>query len=298
MFIKEFIQQLKNLWPLIAVGGIGLAALGAESPQPDTYQTKGVVRSVKTNENSVVIAHEEIPGYMEAMTMPFSVKDPQELAGIKPGDTITFRVNVLETEGWIDRLVKVDNILTNTVSPSQETFHISPMVEELKVGDKLPNYTFTNEFNKVVSLEQFRGKAVAFTFIFTRCPFPDFCPRLNNYFSEAARLLSMRPNGPYNWHLLSISFDIKRDTPAVLLDYARKFRYDPSSWSFLTSDLITVESLGEHFGLTFWKEGESISHNMRTVVLNPEGRVHHIFIGNKWKPSELAAEMLEAMGVK
>lgn len=298
MFIKEVFQQSINLWMLAAAIGISVVARGGDSPQAETYQTKGVIRSVKTNENSVVIAHEEIPGYMEAMTMPFSVKDPKEISGLKPGDTVTFRLNVNETEGWIDRLVKVDTIVTNTVSPAEETFHISPMVDELKVGDKVPNYTFTNELNKVVSLERLRGKAVAFTFIFTRCPFPDFCPRLNNNFSEVARLLNRRPSGPYNWQLLSISFDIKRDTPPVLLDYARKFRYDPSSWSFLTSDLLTVEALGEHFGLTFWKEGESLSHNMRTVVLDPEGRVQKIFIGNKWTPAELAAELLKAMGVK
>jgi protein SCO1/2 len=268
-----------------------------QPPAQQTYQVAGVVKELRPDSKSAVIAHEEIPGYMEAMTMPFPVKDVQELADLKPGDKVTFRLIVTPNEGWIDRVTKVD-APSDQAAKVEETFHIARNVEPLNVGDVVPEYHFTNELGQAVSLSQFRGKAVAFTFFFTRCPFPNFCPRLSNNFEEAQRKLLASPQGPKNWHLLSISFDTRRDTPVVLRHYAQKYGYDPKYWSFLSGDLVEIDALGEQFGEAFWREGESMSHNQRTVVLDTRGRVQRVFIGNEWKTEDLVAEITKAAVVK
>jgi protein SCO1/2 len=260
------------------------------------YQVTGVVKEIKPDGKTAVIAHEAIPGYMEAMTMPLPVKDPRELANLKPGDRITFRMIVAATEGWIDRVAKVDAAQEQTAAV-EPTFHIARNVEPLNVGDLVPEYHFTNELGKAVSLSQFHGRALALTFFFTRCPFPNFCPRLSNNFEEAQQKLLAMQNRPKNWHLLSISFDTKRDTPNVLHYYAKKYQYDPKHWSFVTGDLAEIDALAEQFGEIFWREGDSMSHNQRTVVLDTRGRVQRVFIGNEWQVDELIAEIVKAAAV-
>ena len=265
-------------------------------PQQTNYQVAGVLKEIKADGQTAVIAHEAIPGYMEAMTMPLPVKDRQELAGLKPGDHLTFRMVVTPREGWIDRLTKVDGA-TNEVAKPEETFHVARMVDSLEIGDTVPDYRFTNELGKAISLQQFRGQAVAFTFFFTRCPFPNFCPRLSNNFGEAQqKLLAMR-KAPKNWRLLSISFDA-RDTPVALHHYARKYGYEPKYWSFVTGSLLDIEALGDSVGEAFWREGDSLGHNQRTVVLDTRGRLTKIFIGNEWKVDDLVSEIVKAAAVR
>lgn len=268
----------------------------AEATNRQTYQVTGVIREIKPDRMTAVIAHEAIPGYMEAMIMPLPVKDPQELATLKAGDRVTFRMIVTGTEGWIDRVTKVDSAV-KPVAPVEPTFHIARNVEPLNLGDTVPEYHFTNELGKAVSLSQFRDQAVALTFFFTRCPFPNFCPRLSSNFEEAQQKLKAMPQGPTNWHLLSISFDTQRDTPNVLHYYARKYQYNPQRWSFVTGDLVEIEALADQVGEMFWREGDSMSHNQRTVVLDTRGRLQRIFIGNEWKVDDLVAEMIKAAAV-
>ena len=142
---------------------------------PSVYQVKGTVREVMTEKKTVTIAHEEIPGYMEAMTMDFSVTNAAELTGLHPGDVINFRMTVTPDDGWIDQIRKTGQ--TNAIAPPPETFRRARYVEPVTVGDVMPDYTFTNELGKIVRLSDLKGKAYAFNFIFIRCPFPTFCPR-------------------------------------------------------------------------------------------------------------------------
>jgi protein SCO1/2 len=165
----------------------------------------------------------------------------------------------------------------------------------LAVGDLLPEYQFTNEMGQAVSTRQFLGQAVALTFIFTSCPFPEYCPRMSNNFREAMDKLKSAPGAPTNWHLLSISFDTKVDSPEQLRAYAGMQHYDPARWSFLTGKLEDIDAITEQFGVQFWRpDGTNISHNLRTAVLDPNGRVHTIFPKNKWTSDELVAAMIEA----
>ena len=172
-------------------------------------------------------------------------------------------------------------------------------VEPLAEGDLLPDYRFTNQLGRPVSLSEFRGNAVAITFIFTRCPFPTFCPLMTSNFKSAHDLLLKTPNAPTNWHMLEITIDPEFDTPERLRGHAAMLKVDTARWSFLTGTLIDVTALSEQFGLQFTREpGGGISHNLRTVVIDATGRVQRIIPENKWNPQELAEELLKGAMVK
>lgn len=296
------------LWLSFALAASALVARAADarapgpsqtpaSTNPHIYLARGVVKELAPDGKTVKIRHDEIPGYMPAMTMPFEVRNTNELAGLKPGDTVSFRMIVTADDGWIDRVKKLD-VAEKTGAPTTGPFRLVRDVEPLAIGDPLPDYTFTNQSGQAVSLSQFRGQALAITFLFTRCPYPTFCPLMANNFAKAQQQLRATPNGPTNWHLLTLSFDPDYDTPARLKTYAEQHGYDPKHWTFATGRLIDLTALTEQFGMFFWHDQTGgISHNLRTVVVDARGRVQKIIPENQWKPDELVAEMVKAAAV-
>jgi protein SCO1/2 len=261
------------------------------------YEVKGLIVALKPGEKSVEIKHEAIPGYMPAMTMPFDVKDTNELAGLAPGESVIFRLTVTDMEGWIDQIRKTGAAATNSL-PTNAPVRLARDVEPLQVGDPLPEYHFVNQFGHAISTKHYNGQALAITFLFTRCPFPTFCPRMANNFQEVQQKLLAIPGGPTNWELLTISFDPDFDKPEVLKAYAQSHQYNPEHWSFATGELIDVTAIGEQFGLAFWKDPSgSINHNLRTAVIAADGRVRKVFEGNEWKSDELVQEMVKAASV-
>ncbi len=262
-----------------------------------TYAAKGIVKELEPDGRTVVISHEAISNYMPAMTMPFEVQDTNELRGLNAGDSITFHMVVTPTHGWIEDITKTGSspAKPTAAKPAKPTpIHFVRGLEPLDEGDKLPDYPFTNELGQAVSLSQFKGRVLAFTFFFTSCPFPDFCPRMTSNFAEAARRLSGMTNAPAQWQLLSISFDPKNDTPQRLLSYAQAAHYDPAHWSFLTGREPDISNFADQLGENFWHEGGSIGHNLRTVVVDSKGRIRKIFAGNKWTVDELVEEMVKS----
>jgi protein SCO1/2 len=164
----------------------------------------------------------------------------------------------------------------------------------------LPEYVFTNTAGRVVRLSDYRGSALAITFIFTRCPFPTFCPRLSTGFSDAQTALKTHANGPTNWHLLSITIDPEYDTPERLQAYADRYKADPRRWEFVTGDLTDITAIGEQFGLQFWRANpaEPINHNVRTVVVDASGRIQWVTPETEWKAETLVEQMIKAAQVK
>jgi protein SCO1/2 len=268
-------------------------------PRQQTFAVKGIVEEIKPDGRTVIIDHEEIPGYMPAMSMPFRVKNTNELNGVKPRDILQFRMVVTEDDGWIEDLTRLGVAPPTNAAQLNRTFRRVREVEPLNVGDAMPDNTFTNELGKVVRLADFQGSAYAFTFIFTRCPFPIYCPRMAENFQTVARQLKADRAAPTNWHLLSITFDVDYDTPERLRAYAQRYNYDPARWSFLTGALIDIDAITEQLGLVFPRSeaGIGFDHNLRTVVVDATGRVHRIFLGNEWKAEELTAALKEAAGV-
>lgn len=258
------------------------------------FQVKGIVQAIDPDGKSATIRHEAIPNYMGAMTMPFAVRDPGQVAGLKAGDQVAFRLNVTQSESWIDQLRK---LAESSGPPPGASIRIAKEVEPLDIGDPLPEYRFTNETGKAISLSQFKGEALAITFIFTRCPLPDFCPRMSGNFAETQKSLLAASDAPSNWRLLTISFDPEFDTPPVLKGYARRYGADPRHWNFLTGGLVDITAIAEQFGQMFWRDQGSLNHNLRTVVVDASGRVRKIFQGNTWTSPELAAELIAAARV-
>ena len=265
---------------------------------PEIHPAKGVVIEVTPAEKKITIKHEAIPGYMGGMTMPFEVKDTNELSGLAAGDPISFRVVVSGNEGWIDQIHKI-GARTN-LPPVTAPVRTVRQVEPLNEGDLLPDYHFTNQLGQAISTSQFKGQALAITFLFTRCPFPNFCPLMANNFAETQKKLLAMPHAPTNWHLLTITFDPEFDTPAVLKQYAEAHDdTDPARWTFATGALDDITAIGQQFNLAFWKEQTGIiSHNLRTVVIDSSGRVQKIYTGNEWQPDELVTEIVKAAKVR
>ncbi len=293
----------------LALGGLVIScSQGGRSGAPDqsavstnvtTYHVKGVIREVFPEKKKVRITHEDIPGYMEAMTMMLDVRDARDLASFQPGDSVSFRMLVTEDDGWIDQLKKIDGPRTPLPAEPSSLRRVRE-VDPLAVGDKLPDYTFTNTAGRVIRLSDYKGRALGLTFIFTRCPFPTFCPRLSSNFAEAQSRLKALPEGVTNWNLLSITIDPEFDTPERLKGYAERYKADPQHWDHVTGALIDITAIGEQFGLQFWRANpnEPINHNVRTVVVDAAGRVQWVTNENEWKADTFVEQMVRAARAK
>ena len=261
-----------------------------------TFNVRGVVRKILVKENKVHIEHEEIPNYMIAMTMPFTVKNKKELELIREGDKIHFELNVSDKESWIEKIDIVLRSKREKLRIKNESNLKSLNVEEfdpLAVGDELPNYTFINQENEKIQLTSFQGRILVFTFMYTRCPIPDFCPRMSQNFREAYNVLKdVKLNK--DWHFLSISFDPDFDTPEILKNYSKAYSSDLKRWSFVTGNSTVIDELMLRFGVIVRRPKASITdwdHNLRTVIVGPNGVIQNIYIGNLWTSKTIVEDL-------
>ena len=275
-----------------------LSATSGSTNAPDTsslqvYSVTGLVKQVHTGDKTAVIQHEVVPGYMPAMTMPFKVKGPEDLDLLKVGEQVRFRLLVSETESWIDHVTRME---TQPASSFPVIAQAAPPAE--KPRHPLMDATFTNELNQPVRLADFRGQALAITFFFTRCPIPEYCPRLSKNFEEASRKLSAMESVPTNWHFLSVSFDGANDTPAVLKAYGERYNADPRRWSFWTGPPEQVAELARQSDVSFKKGPEGFfEHNFRTLIVSPSGKLQMAFPVGGDLTEAIVSEMLTALSV-
>jgi protein SCO1 len=277
-----------RLWPAIVkalLGGllISFNVTAAEHSLPAdttgtnarTFAAKGVVEELKPDGWTVVIQHEAISNYMAAMTMPFKVRDQNGLAHLHAGDEIKFQLHVTGTESWVDQITKIGMVpLVKTTKPADS--HLA-QVQTAPGKNPLLDYKFTNELGQAVSLNGFQGQALAVTFFFTRCPLPEFCPRLSKNFREASQKLAAMISAPTNWHFLSISFDTEFDSPATLKAYGESYQYDPQHWSFLTGAPDKISELARSCGMTYESDAGTINHNFRTLIVDATGHLQMVF---------------------
>jgi len=268
------------------VGNPAFAASSAADPGAHSYSAHGTVRQISFDRRAATVQHEAIPGYMGAMTMDFPVKDTNELDGISPNDEITFTLVVTTNADWIEGVRFISHHVTE-ITNNVFVFHAAS--DELKPGDALPDGELTAEDGGKIHFSDFRGRAVAFTFFYTSCPLPDYCPKMNRNFAEARKILMADANAPGNWELLSVSFDTTIDQPPVLSGYANFYRGpDTNHWLFAIAPTNTLAELAPRVGLMVMRQGPNISHNLRTIVLDPSGRISRQFNGNDWTPQQLA----------
>jgi protein SCO1/2 len=227
---------------------------------------------------------------MPAMTMPFTLPDDYYLQNLAAGDEITATLVVDGSHSWLE------NVAITRESPDASA---TTGIEEAKEGDEVPNYQLMNQDGKEIRLHNYRGKALLLTFIYTRCPLPEYCTLMSNNFATIDKQLEKKPDIYQKTHLLSISIDPEYDTPKVLRSYgaAHTERYEDetfSHWEFASGTKDQVKGVAQFFGLRYFAESDQIVHSLRTVIVNPSGKVAKVYRGNDWKPDEVMMELEKA----
>jgi protein SCO1/2 len=245
------------------------------------YPARGLVLKVDPATATLTVSHEPIPGYMDAMVMPFTVRDPDHAAGVRPGDRIAFRLNVRKDETHIDRVELL------SAAPADIGLLNTPAVSTLvKVGEPMPDFTLTNQDGDPVSLASLRGRVVAVTFIYTRCPLPDYCPRMITNLQAVERRFPEHVDK--DLALVAITFDPQFDTPQRLKDYAEFFKSDKPGWQFLTGPLEEIARVTQMFGVEYWPEEGLITHTLQTAVIDREGKLAAQAEGKDYSGKQLA----------
>ncbi|HEY5233531.1 MAG TPA: SCO family protein [Verrucomicrobiae bacterium] len=264
-------------------------------PQSETnariFAAKGVIEGLQPADKIIVIKHEAVSNYMDAMTMPFKVKDQKELDGLRRGDEISFHLHVTESESWVDQFQKIGTVSMREGSPPEQSVSETQSGREKKL---LLDYKFTNELGHAVSLDDFHGQALGITFFYTRCPLPDYCPRLSKNFQEASQKLEAMTNAPSNWHFLSVSFDTEFDSPEMLKAYGQSYGYDPAHWSFLTGPADEIAELAQGSGVSYKSAGGTFNHNFRTLIIDAAGHLQMIFPTSGDLSDQIVAEIIKA----
>jgi protein SCO1/2 len=270
----------------------GLAALllmvvGCQS-QTKQYSLRGQVLAKDQAAGQLTVMHDDIPGFMPAMTMPYKVKDPAAMQDVQPGDTIA--ADLISVNGakhyWLQSVRIVDQSRRQTAKPAVK--------HALKVGEAVPEIPMINQDGKQIHLGDFKGKSVLITFIYTRCPMPAFCPRLSSQFARIHEDLVKTPGDYDKTHLLTISFDPEYDTAPVLRKYGLAYLDNHAEgfahWDFASADPSDMRKIADTFGLEYFEEDNQISHSMDIVLLTPGGTVARYW-STEWTAAELGAAL-------
>jgi len=252
--------------------------------QEKRYPLVGQVLAVNPARQEITVKHEDIRGFMPGMTMPFRVKQAEEVASSKPGDLITATLIVDDGLGYLDDVRKTGEA---SLPPDAQKLPLAPVIEP---GAEVPDAEFLDRQGRRRRLSDWRGKTIAVTFVYTRCPLPDFCPLMDRHFAAVQKALQADAALAERVHLLSISFDPDHDTPAVLRQHAARVGADPAVWSYLTGADGGIDTFAAAFGVTVMRgdrPAEEIIHNLRTSVIDANGRLARVLNGNDWQPGQL-----------
>jgi len=280
---------------LLAVVSITRRHTSTPANETKIFQVRGRVLAIDATEHTIRIAHEEIPNYMPAMTMRLGVKDLTLLGQVAAGDSVQFELRVTNDDSWIAQIEKIPSepslsqVTAATNSPSLQELEAN----QLRAGELVPDFALVNQNGQATHLKDFRGKAVLLTFIYTRCPLPNFCPLMSKNFAELEQRLSKE--FPNQYHLLSISMDPEFDRPEVLKAYATRYATNSADWSFATGDAGSIRFVADLLGLYFQKENGLISHDLRTALIGPDGRLVHLWKSNVWTPYEVQRRVRETL---
>jgi protein SCO1/2 len=247
------------------------------------YELRGQVVAIDPARQELTIKHGDIRGFMPGMTMPFNVKDARLMDGRAVGDLVTATL-VVEDNGAYLSAVQATGRALLTEPPTGRTMDI------LEPGAAVPDVTLVDESGASRSLAEWRGRVLVVTFIYTRCPLPDFCPRMDQNFAAIQREILKDPALGDRVALLSVSIDPQFDTPEILAAHARRAGADTRVWRFATGDPETVTRLAGRFGVSVFREGSdasSITHNLRTAIVKPDGTLAAALTGNDWTPAAL-----------
>ena len=272
---------------------------GQKPPSPSSanqnykvYHLRGKVVSTDPARGEVTLDHEAIPGFMEAMTMPYKLKDPGILSELHPGDVITADVLVSPDPD-------ADYLLDHIVVVAQARPDYKPAVSYHvpAPGDQVPDFKLRNQDGRAIHFGQFRGKTLLITFIYTRCPSPDFCPRVTRNFAALEKQLAANPALYARTHLLSVSFDPEHDTPERLKAYGISYigNYSKSAfahWDFAAPEKLVLPEMARFFDLGMTENADStITHTLSTTLVGPDGKVARFYPGNEWTVEQVFGDV-------
>ena len=272
----------------------------SKPPAIKHYPFTGRVVSIDSKSQTALIDGDLVQGYMEAMAMTYKFKPPSVLRDLAPGDSISADLVVVDhdprdestpEESWLEN-VKVTGHEKAPPTASPTSFHMP------SAGEDVPDFAFTNQDGKRVTLHQYRGKTLLVTFIYTRCPFPDFCPRMSGNFAEIYKHADTNPQLAA-LHLLSISFDPEHDSPKILRDYGFSVAHAHSAqlfgrWEFAAPRAADLPKIAEFFALTVKPEGGMITHNLSTAVIGPDGKIVSWYHGADWQVADVVRDVVSA----
>jgi protein SCO1 len=266
---------------------LAVAAACARQPEAKQYELQGQILAIEPARSEVVIKHGDIKGFMPGMTMPFKVEDGGLLAGKQPGDLVTATLVVSDFEAHISSITRTGH------APLDTPPVVSDAPKVLAPGDEVPDALLVDQDGMPRPFSRFRGHRVALTFIYTRCPIPDFCPLMDRHFAAVQEVIARTPSLA-DVRLVSMTLDPEFDTPAVLKPHAQRLKADPSVWSFVTGEPKDAASFAAQFGLYVERDAQSaiaIIHNLRTAVIDANGRLVTVHTGNDWTPAQLVADL-------
>ena len=267
---------------------IALAATAcSQPPEPRRYEVRGQILSINLERQEVLVDHEDIEGFMPAMVMPYKVQDAGLLEGKEPGDLVTATLVVEEVNAYLSTLTTTGRAPIQTPAPA-------PLIIDadlLKDGDVVPDYPLVDQSLTPRPIGSLRGHRVALTFMYTRCPFADFCPLMDRQFADLQQEIRQSP-GLADVRLVSVTLDPEFDTPAVLDAHAKALGADADLWHFVTGDRDEVLAFAKRFGVIAEPgEPNTLVHNLRTAVIDSQGRLVTAYSGNMWSPAELVADL-------
>ena len=272
-----------------------LAAVScSRAPEAPTYQLVGQVLAVRPETSEILVRHEDIKGFMPAMTMPYRVKDAALLKDRAAGDLITAALTVEPELAWLSAITKTGTAPLPEDAPTK--IPAAAGVQLLKPGDVVPATPLVDQEDKPLALPDWRGSAMVITFIYTRCPLPQFCPLMDRRFAEIQAMAAADPALKGKVRLLSISFDPATDRAAVLRAHATKAGADPAVWRFATAEESVVDRLAATFGVNVIREKDgTITHNLRTAVVDANGRIVSVHDSNAWSAASIVDELKTAV---
>ena len=263
------------------------------------YHFTGRVISIDNQAQSASIDGDLIQGFMEPMVMSYKIKPVSILRQLSPGDSISADVVVVDhdprdenadSDYWLENL-KVTGHAAQPPAKGPKAFHMPAP------GEEVPDFAFTDQDGKHISLHQFRGKTLMVTFVYTRCPFPDFCPRMSSNFGEIYKQFASNASLAET-QLLSVSFDPEHDTPKVLRNYGFSVAHTHDSalfrrWKFAAPKAADLPKVADFFALTVKPEGGLITHSLSTAVIGPDGKIVKWYHGGDWQVSDLMKDAAE-----
>ncbi len=252
------------------------------------YPVSGLVLRIDKKQQAILVSHGKIPGYMDAMAMPFRVRDPGVLDILRPGMRVEFQLVVGNKESYAEG-VQLQGGRQVAADPNPPA---PPLGNSVAVGETVPDFELTDQAGGKVKLSDFSGKVVAVTFIYTRCPLPDYCPRLSSNFADLQKRFPDRLGR--DLFLFTITLDPQYDRPEVLAQYARGWKANAHGWRFLTGPMPEIRRVCGVFGVEFWPDQGQITHSLRTGVIDRGGRLAANLSGNDFTPKELG-DLIDAV---